>query len=51
MAPKNWRIIHRLLEEYRAVNPAPVDTMGCERLSSEQATPVHFSYYWWEGEF
>lgn len=31
--PKNWRSVLDDLREFRKHNPAPVDTMGCERLA------------------
>ncbi|KAF7727909.1 DNA N-glycosylase and apurinic/apyrimidinic (AP) lyase [Apophysomyces ossiformis] len=31
--PKNWRIVFQRIKEYREKVPAPVDTMGCERLA------------------
>lgn len=33
--PDNWKPIYEAIKEYRKISLAPVDTMGCERLSEE----------------
>jgi hypothetical protein len=33
--PDNWKSVYEVIKEYRKIALAPVDTMGCERLSEE----------------
>lgn len=33
--PDNWKPIYEAIKDYRKVSLAPVDNMGCERLSEE----------------
>ncbi|BFZ61562.1 alpha,alpha-trehalase nth1 [Saitoella coloradoensis] len=38
--PANWEKVYRLIEQMRKTGPpAPVDTMGCERLADQDADP------------
>ena len=37
--PPNWREIYDLVREMRKNVPAPVDTMGCERLAEDDVEP------------
>lgn len=37
--PPNWEEIYTLAKSMRVSNPAPVDTMGCERLADVTASP------------
>ncbi|KAI9274448.1 DNA glycosylase [Phascolomyces articulosus] len=34
--PAHWKTVYERIREYRKTAPAPVDTMGCERLAEEQ---------------
>lgn len=38
-APKDWDIVYDILETYRKVHKAAVDTMGCERLADRTSSP------------
>ncbi|KAI9244259.1 DNA glycosylase [Helicostylum pulchrum] len=38
-APKDWDIVYDILETYRKVHKAAVDTMGCARLADRTCTP------------
>ena len=41
LPPPNWERVFTLTREMRACNaPAPVDTMGCERLADPSASPA-----------
>ncbi|KAI8575458.1 hypothetical protein K450DRAFT_180761 [Umbelopsis ramanniana AG] len=33
--PNDWKSVYEVIKEYRKIALAPVDTMGCERLSEE----------------
>lgn len=42
-APPHWEEMYDAVKEIRSRIPAPVDTMGCERLADSASTPkVHF---------
>ncbi|KAJ3362176.1 DNA N-glycosylase and apurinic/apyrimidinic (AP) lyase [Allomyces arbusculus] len=43
-APPNWSTVYDRIHEWRATHPAPVDTVGCERLADENAAPRHFRF-------
>ena len=36
--PKNWKSTLEYIKEMRKNNPAPVDTMGCDKCSDENAS-------------
>lgn len=38
-APPDWTRVYALTQDMRAKWPAPVDTMGCERLAEDQRSP------------
>jgi endonuclease III len=37
--PKNWEIVYDLLRSYRATHEAPVDILGCTKLSHADSPP------------
>ena len=37
--PANWELVYRAIQNMRKNNPAPVDTVGCERLADTDASP------------
>ncbi|KAI9361468.1 DNA glycosylase [Pilaira anomala] len=37
-APKDWETVYDILEKYRQVHKAAVDTMGCERLADRTSS-------------
>lgn len=39
VAPPNWQDMYAAVREMRSRIPAPVDTMGCERLADAASTP------------
>ncbi|KNE66230.1 hypothetical protein AMAG_10468 [Allomyces macrogynus ATCC 38327] len=43
-APPHWSTVYDRIHEWRATHPAPVDTVGCERLADENAAPRHFRF-------
>ncbi|KAJ3349350.1 DNA N-glycosylase and apurinic/apyrimidinic (AP) lyase [Allomyces javanicus] len=43
-APPDWSTVYDRIHEWRATHPAPVDTVGCERLADENAAPRHFRF-------
>ncbi|KNE57495.1 hypothetical protein AMAG_03203 [Allomyces macrogynus ATCC 38327] len=43
-APPHWSAVYDQIHEWRTTHPAPVDTVGCERLADENAAPRHFRF-------
>ncbi len=41
--PENWQTVYDKISAFRQSNPAPIDTMGCERLANSD-DPKAFRY-------